>query len=922
MTAPIAQYQNFLVGLASLADGRMTASYRWLVDEAKQSHAALVLLYGAGERLGALRESIARLEGSLCRDEDRADRPVDIIDAHIFLQSLRSEGLAPFPAEDPASFRQRFQNITHTLPSVPFAVRLSKSSLSQVRGTGERGGPVTLPPLASSLTSPDGRLLIIETALGQEEVVIPSRYILREEIGDGGEAKVYRAFEEVLEREVAIKVATISDSEERARIEQRFKNGARLQARPKFGRIAEVFGTGITATRQPFLVMKYYPEKTLRQVIESLHSGREPFDVEKAIAFALQAVEAVVWAHQKIGVIHRDIKPENFLRGDQQGWLELSDFGIARAADGSGRQESSGKPDGTFGYIAPEVLLGEEIESYHQIDIFALGVTLYEIFTGQKPYVFSFADHVVRQAATMLRQEPVLPSQLRPGLGITPALDAILMKALERDRTRRYQDVGEMFFDLALLKSRNFEDQAAGEKDVERWRERMRDAIVAAQEALRRFPDVERIKAKIADLSLQLYNDAFETGDGRQMKVSASTINKVAPHSPPAAIVNRTEKFRFTLDGPVPEGAGLAFALFKGARGDDGDIRYQKLMDLPWDALRDTARFQELPRGLYAITMRDASELVKGLTVPLPPWPMDEVYDIRLPVYAKNLFRPGDLLIPAGPVVIRNSRGSHLEKPRRIQMTRFDLRVSSFAENGDYLHFLRLVRQLEGSDAAFRLKPQNWDPKIVERIVQGQPVTERDLTDVQGRPLDPTVPVSYISASQGLKFMKEMIAPQARYLTPDEHKRFSRGNDSRTFPHGDAAPKGGTYNWRITGHMAPGKVLSNHARGIRDLSPFCLLDDDGIPKAQAPWVQSNVKTFLTNDDPERFLPFVDVPLAEADRFTLVAGLGFDDNVPDNVEILRAVGTDDPGVFGIRAAVPLREAAPTPDLSKLLSTQKK
>jgi len=235
-------------------------------------------------------------------------------------------------------------------------------------------------------------------------------------IGQGGMGVVYRARHVGLEREVALKILTAELSRD-PRFSERFQREARALAKLDHSGIVRVHDFGRAGGRG-YLVMEFVEGDSLRRYLES-----GPLAPGVAVEIAVQLARALEYAHA-CGVIHRDIKPENVLI-DGAGRARLADFGLAKLrGDGweVGRTET-GLALGTPQYMAPEQLTRPgEVDS--RADVYALGVLLYELLTGQLP---------------LGRFEP--PSRRE---GVDPRVDAIVLKCLERDPQRRFENAGEL----------------------------------------------------------------------------------------------------------------------------------------------------------------------------------------------------------------------------------------------------------------------------------------------------------------------------------------------------------------------------------------------------------------------------------------------------------------------------------------------
>ncbi|MHB8412311.1 MAG: protein kinase domain-containing protein [Candidatus Acidiferrales bacterium] len=264
------------------------------------------------------------------------------------------------------------------------------------------------------------------------------RYRIIEKIGVGGMGEVYRAHDEHLDRDVALKVlptGAISDDVAR----KRFRKEALALSKLNHPSIATVFDFD-TQNDVDFLVMELIPGVTLNQ---KLAAG--PLPEKEIFRLGSQLAEGLTAAHAQ-GIVHRDLKPGN-LRVLPDGRLKILDFGLAkllRHSDDLGATSSLTETKsmaGTLPYMSPEQLRGEPADS--RSDIYAAGVVLYEMATGQRPFP---ETHGPRLIDSILHQTPPRPSEL--SRNVSPSLETIILKALDKDPERRYQSARELRVDL------------------------------------------------------------------------------------------------------------------------------------------------------------------------------------------------------------------------------------------------------------------------------------------------------------------------------------------------------------------------------------------------------------------------------------------------------------------------------------------
>jgi tRNA A-37 threonylcarbamoyl transferase component Bud32 len=259
-----------------------------------------------------------------------------------------------------------------------------------------------------------------------EQTKIPPRYRLIEEVGQGGMAVVFRAQDETLKREVAIKILhhhLATDSESKARLEREAQAVAKL----RHENILEIFDySGITSERA-FIVTEFIDGKTLKEIFAT-RVIRHP---EVAAMIAVEIGGALAHAHA-VGIIHRDVKPENvMIRKD--GLLKLTDFGIAQVVDLQ-RMTVTGQLLGSPAYMAPEVVEGKTLD--FRTDVFSVGIILYQLATGALPFTGKNPHEVLRRIGEGKFADPRTVNRLIGG-----DLTRIMRRALARNPDDRYSDV-------------------------------------------------------------------------------------------------------------------------------------------------------------------------------------------------------------------------------------------------------------------------------------------------------------------------------------------------------------------------------------------------------------------------------------------------------------------------------------------------
>jgi eukaryotic-like serine/threonine-protein kinase len=319
-------------------------------------------------------------------------------------------------------------------------------------------GLPTPPPSASGALSATGSASPSTATNPQEEsrfdslvgAVLADRYQIVRRIGEGGMGAVYEAKHTVIGKRVAVKVLLekfLAKSDFVARLLQE----ARLASSIGHEHIVDVTDFGTTTDGRSFVVMEFLDGESLAE----LAMREAPLPIERSLGIARQVASALGAAHAK-GIFHRDVKPENIYlvrRGDAD-FVKVVDFGISKAVKPGGdeggegyRLTHTGLLLGTPLYMSPEQARGEE-DLDHRVDIWALGVLLYECLTGEVPFR---ANNYLGIISQVLTHEPTPPSRLRPELGISDAVEAVVMRAMEKDRTRRYQTMGDLERDLERL---------------------------------------------------------------------------------------------------------------------------------------------------------------------------------------------------------------------------------------------------------------------------------------------------------------------------------------------------------------------------------------------------------------------------------------------------------------------------------------
>lgn len=265
---------------------------------------------------------------------------------------------------------------------------------------------------------------------------LDGRYEIQEIIGVGGMAVVYKAYDNIDDRIVAIKILKeefLANEEFR----RRFKNESKAIAVLSHPNIVKVYDVSFGDKLQ-YIVMEYIDGITLKEYIEQ----QKVINWKEALHFATQILRALQHAHDK-GIVHRDVKPQNIMLL-QNGNIKVADFGIARFSRNETRTMTE-SAIGSVHYISPEQARGEITDE--KADIYSVGVVLYEMLTGQLPFQ---SDNAVSVAIMQLQSDAKRPREINPDIPL--GLEQITLKAMQKNPRDRYQSAAEMLLDLDEVK--------------------------------------------------------------------------------------------------------------------------------------------------------------------------------------------------------------------------------------------------------------------------------------------------------------------------------------------------------------------------------------------------------------------------------------------------------------------------------------
>jgi serine/threonine-protein kinase len=266
------------------------------------------------------------------------------------------------------------------------------------------------------------------------------RYQIQKELGRGAMGTVYRAYDPKIDRVVALKTISIEgiNPAEEEDFRKRFVREAQAAGKLSHGSIVTVYDVGEDeATRTPYIVMEFIEGTTLEEFARG-----ERLPLERALVLVEQVAEALDYAHER-GIVHRDIKPANIII-TPDGRAKITDFGIAKLVQTQFTQP--GQVLGTPAYMSPEQLTGGSVDG--RSDLFSLGVILYWLLTGDKPFP---GDTTTAVSFKVVYKDPILPSELNPTLG--GDYDYVVLRALAKNAAQRYQRGHELADDLEDLRN-------------------------------------------------------------------------------------------------------------------------------------------------------------------------------------------------------------------------------------------------------------------------------------------------------------------------------------------------------------------------------------------------------------------------------------------------------------------------------------
>lgn len=392
-------------------------------------------------------------------------------------------------------------------------------------------------------------------------------YRLLEQIGAGGMGVVFRAHDERLNRDVAVKVLPAGSLAKEDR-RKRFKQEAQALARLNHPNIATVFDFDCEGTAD-FLVMELLTRQTLA---DKVRDG--PLPPTLVIRYGIQMADGLAAAHQQ-GILHRDLKPGN-LGLTAEGRVKLLDFGLAKLltadpADVTQSMTGAGLAKGTLAYMAPEQLRGDAIDT--RIDIYAAGSVLYEMATGKRPHL-----QIGPLLIDAILNQPVVPPSSW-NKAVSPALEAVILKALDKNPELRYQSAEELVVDLERLNTATV-PVALQQTSRKRLRRLLRPALlvigimlvavavwrVSRQFQLRSAEEGSRPMLLVGDFENKTGEPVFDN-TLREMFSSSLEQSHVVQIFPNSRLVDVLQRMGSPPTQPIDEKTGREICLREGLKG-------------------------------------------------------------------------------------------------------------------------------------------------------------------------------------------------------------------------------------------------------------------------------------------------------------------------------------------------------------------
>ncbi len=951
---------------------------RHLVQGLEQMNMPLDIVTAANN----IRESI---------EEIRQQNPAASISAYALVGELNEHELLPRPDETPQDAIDRLFQDRQTRNNMP-ALALHRNRITQSFARTGRFHPIASiqyrqAPAGTHITELEAPP-VLETNIEEEAVVandnaqqatrdnpVPFHIKGREELqyyitgilGEGAGGIVYEAYDVRIGRYVAIKLISdlkgMGDKEKKLEM---FRNEAHLQGTVRHHRIVEVFDMGEDQTGQPFAVMQLMHNNLQSLLLKQLNDGH--FKLEQRMNLAEQAVAAVAKAHA-LGIVHKDIKPENFFlneHADGQITVHLGDFGIAQkktAIDADSAAGITKQVRGTPIYMAASDFFDHVPDDYTR-DVYALGTLIYELLTDDLPY--DCDGDYIKICYIKNENDPEAPSRMARGRGIPSSVDRIILKALARDPSERQANAEELLFELVTYRAQAHEEHAdtlrksisalveQDERNMEfindtmdEWRAALAQALTEYKKSyvLYKLPST---KEKLVSIHYQLIRLANRQGNEGERRRLIEELKLIEPDAPQIEKLEQPISVQIQYDeGVIDDGRFLV--QLRRSTDNRGILEFEDesiTLKLP-------TSFTDLERGsAYSIGLTHPE--FHPVNIPLPVRHSALPHRVRIPLYRRGTVPKDWLIIPAGPVAVREFSGRFSERVEAHDWREipYDYAIGPKVTNAQYIEFLmairsfietRLVRDRDNYETEkqrfAQQIPAHWHSDIHERLLDTSLRTHMDLLDNNGMSLEKNGAVTGVSYKNAVAFLKWKY--RNKNVLPadlDEWKKAMRGIDRRTYPWGDNTRRGIAL-WRFAGWHSLLRVPDNnyegefshprHRMSLGDISPYSIFDGFNLVQGIR-FLVSGTQTLLRLSEAtaQRVLDASDlqVDASQADQLSswvFVAGEPYDAPVPTNVDIVQPVSVHNRSALekvGFFPVQRLKEAqngvTPTPRISTL------
>lgn len=667
--------------------------------------------------------------------------------------------------------------------------------------------------------------------------IVGPRYTMRERLGTGGVGDVVAALDRETRRVVALKTPHRLQAGDTAAI-TRFVEEARVTAQLEHPNIIPVYDVGAGPDGQPYYTMRVVKRRTLRNVLAD-PVLRSQWSTVRLTGVFLQVVRALAYAHS-LGVVHRDVKPENVLIGDF-GEVYLADWGVA-CVDTSSDVELHGEgsvpppgvshPVGTLGYMAPEVFQGNRDVIDHRIDLFALGVVLYEMLAGVPPFAGRIAPEIVLATCT---KEPRPLREIAPGTPLM--LEDLCLQLLAKEPKDRPTSCDEV--------ATRIEEFLDGAKERERRRQEARALCIRAREVVGRFERLEAESKRLAAEAEELLAPikGWEPVEKKRPGWSCQEAAARAERDAALVLAEAIELYTKALgyDAELDEAhAGLANLYWSRSRVAESERLVAQ--QVYFEALvmeHDRGQYAALvradaslslrsnPRGAHVVAQRYMERdrllvladerylgrtplqdvrlepgswllVIKGGGFPDVRYPVHlergESHDGEVNLYTEQEIGEGFVYVPAGPAILGGDPDAYAPLPRQRPYIS-DFAISRFPVTfREYCAFLDDLDKTD-PDLAARRAPADMrgsEGRVVVKTERGYAPYDQ-LVEMEARRMfsperDPDIPVclvDWFDARAYCRWLAERTGARIRLATELEWEKAARGVDGRAYPWGD-----------------------------------------------------------------------------------------------------------------------------------------